>query len=640
VEHLVIGTAGHVDHGKTSLVHRLTGVMTDRLPEEQRRGITIELGFAPWRLSDDVLISVIDAPGHRRLVHHMIAGAAGIDLVLLVVAADEGVMPQTREHMAACRLLGVRRAVVAITKVDRVDDDLAELAAAEALELLEAHGIVAEAVLCSAKTGTGIAELTSAVLRAVGVADAKRERQQRVRLSVDRVFTVHGSGTVVTGTLVEGELKTGVPLRVLGATRELSASARGLHVHGENRARAAAPTRLAINLGGVSVQDLERGDVITDDPHAVPTRMLDVWMQALEPVKRGSDASLFIGTSRTTARIQPVDMTDVLVEGGLARLRLTAPIVALGGDRFVLRGARVDGPAGAVIGGGLVLDAHPAPTIRAGKRAAVLDAIHRGDADAAVLLLAAERSPRPLAAAELESRFSLTGPALAKAAARLSQEGKLVALADGWADLGALATLRAHALAAVAEHHKSAPLDPGMRRETLRAALAELAGPRMAATVLEELTHAGGELVAVDDIVRLPSFGGAEAGSSAAAALEQARALLREAALQGVTENALKEALGAAAPRTPGADVKLVRAVTAKLSRENEALQTGGLWFDARVVAELQAKIVAHLAAQGRLTIQDFKAMTDLGRKQAIPLLEHFDRLKITKRDGSDRVKG
>jgi selenocysteine-specific elongation factor len=563
----------------------------------------------------------------------MIAGAAGIDLVLLVVAADEGVMPQTREHMAACRLLGVRRAVVAITKVDRVDADLAELAAAEALELLEQHGIAAEAVMCSAKTGVGIDELSQAVLRAVGIADAKRERQRRVRLSVDRVFTVHGSGTVVTGTLVEGELKTGVPLRVLGATRELTASARGLHVHGETRSRAAAPTRLAINLGGVAVQDLERGDVITDDPHALPTRMIDVWMQALEPLKRGSDASLFIGTARTTARIQPADKTDVLAEGGLARLRLTAPIVALGGDRFVLRGARVDGPAGAVIGGGVVLDAHPPANARAAKRVALLDAIHRGDAAAAILALAAEKSPRPITAAELESRFSLGARQLAAAAGELAASGKLVALADGgWADNDALASLVRHAVVTVGAHHKSAPLDPGMKRETLRAELVALAGPRMAATALEELTRAGGALVAADDVVRLPSFQGAEAGSEAAAKLGQARQALLAAALQGLSENALREALAT--------DVKQVRAVTAKLSRDGEALHTGGLWFDKRAIDELEKKVVAHLAQHGRLTIQEFKTMTDLGRKQTIPLLEHFDRLKITKRDGSDRVKG
>ena len=419
----MIGTAGHVDHGKTTLVHKLTGVMTDRLPEEQKRGITIELGFAPWQINDDVMVSVIDAPGHRKLVHHMIAGATGIDLVLLVVAADEGVMPQTREHIAACKLLGVKRAVVAVTKADRVDEELGELAAAEAQELLEENGIQAEAVLCSGKTGMGIERIREAMLEAIEASDIAHDRTRRVRLSVDRVFTVHGSGTVVTGTLVEGELRTGMPLRILGADRELPTSARGLQVHGESRTEAAAPLRLAINLGGVAVQDIQRGDVITDDTHALPTRVIDVWMQALEPVKRGAEASIFIGTARSTARIQPVDRTDVLEEGGLARLRLTAPIVCLGGDRFVLRGARVDGPAGAVIGGGVVLDAHPPRTIRAAKRAVLLGALNDEDAQGGDACAGARGEP----ALDHEQRVGVSFLRVARTA-----RGGSRGVGDGW----------------------------------------------------------------------------------------------------------------------------------------------------------------------------------------------------------------
>jgi selenocysteine-specific elongation factor len=306
VRHVVVGTAGHVDHGKTSLVHALTGVQTDRLPEEQRRGITIELGFAPWRIADGVLVSVIDVPGHRRLVHTMIAGASGIDMVLLVVAADEGVMPQTREHVAACKLLDVKRAVVAVTKIDRVERDLAELAAEEAVSLLADHGIEAEAVLCSSRSGEGLEAVRAAVLAAIERGAARPERKRRVRLSVDRVFSVHGSGTVITGTLVEGELAVGAALRVLGPARDTTASARGLHVHGEARDRAAAPTRLAINLGGLTVEDVQRGDVVTDDGHVSPTRTIDAWIDAIEPLERGVEASIYVGTARSGAKVQPV----------------------------------------------------------------------------------------------------------------------------------------------------------------------------------------------------------------------------------------------------------------------------------------------------------------------------------------------
>ena len=631
MQHLVIGTAGHVDHGKTTLVHKLTGVMTDRLPEEQRRGITIELGFAPWRISDDVMVSVIDAPGHRKLVHHMIAGATGIDLVLLVVASDEGVMPQTREHIAACKLLGVKRAVVALTKADRVDQELGELAAAEALELLEERGIQAEAVLCSGKTGMGIDDVRQAMLKAIGETEIS-DRERRVRLSVDRVFTVHGSGTVITGTLVEGNLKTGMPLRVLGAERELETSARGLQVHGETRAHVAAPTRLAINLGGVSVQDIQRGDVITDDRHAMPSRVIDVWMQALEPLKRGAEASIFVGTARSTARIQPVDRTDVLDVGGLARLRLKAPLVCIGGDRFVLRGARVDGPSGAVIGGGVILDAHPPRTVRAAKRAQLLEALNAEEPTGVMLALAKESSPRPVDAKSLASRFSLTQTRLVDAAEQLVADGKIIIASKGaWAVADVIDELAAHAVTLVDAHHKSAPLEPGMKLQTLREQITAIAGAQVTAKVIDLCTGAANKLVLADDVVHLPTFRGVDKGSAAGEALDRAQHLLRDSALNGMTEHAFKEAVG---------DAKLVRAITAKLTRDGDAITSGGLWFAAKAIQDLKSKVSAHFQSESRLTIQQFKTMTGLGRKQTIPLLEYFDRESVTRRDGSDRVKG
>ena len=628
MRHVVIETAGHVDHGKTSLVHALTGVMTDRLPEEQRRGITIELGFAPWQIADDLLVSIIDAPGHRKLVHHMIAGASGIDIVLLVVAADEGVMPQTREHIAACKLLGVRRAVVAITKIDRADRELGELAAEEAMGLLEEHGIAAEAVLCSGKTGEGIEDVRAKMVEAIETAGLGHDRSGRIRLSVDRVFTVKGSGTVVTGTLVSGELTLGAQLRILGAERELSASARALHVHGETRDRAAAPTRLAINLGGVSLQDVHRGDVITDDAHALPSRVLDVWLQALEPMKRGSEASIFIGTAHSTAKVQPVGHTDVVEEGGLARLRLRTPLVTLGGDRFVLRGARVDGPAGAVIGGGVVLDTQPPRRVRAAKRDTLLTALHDGNARAAIQALTQEHAPRPLLRKNLPSRFSVADSALITAAETLAGEDVLIAVGTtGWVTADAVGALQDRALTLVSEHHKAHPLDPGLKLQTLRAQLTELAGAEVTESVIDALSKAG-KLVIDGDSARLKSFKG---DSASAKVVDQATQALDRAALNGMSENAMNEALDA--------DPKLVKALLAKLIRDEVAIKTADLWFAKSAVDALQRKVVLHLEAEEKLSIAQFKEMTGLGRKQSIPLLEHFDRNKVTKRDGSDRVK-
>src|SRR5579871_5920467 len=257
----VIGTAGHVDHGKTTLVRALTGVDTDRLPEEKQRGISIELGFAPLELEGGLRASVVDVPGHRRLVRTMIAGASGIELVMLVVAADEGVMPQTREHVAVCELLGIDRAVVVVNKADAVEPELAQLAGEEARALLgDRWG--AEVVTCSARTGEGIDRVRAALAGALRALPSPAKREH-ARLGVDRVFTVKGAGTVVTGTLVGGRVAAGDPLFVVGARGKRDTVARALHVHDAAVDRAEAPTRLAVNVAGVALEDVHRGDAVT-----------------------------------------------------------------------------------------------------------------------------------------------------------------------------------------------------------------------------------------------------------------------------------------------------------------------------------------------------------------------------------------
>ena len=634
MRHVVVGTAGHVDHGKTPLVHALTDVQTDRLPEEQRRGITIELGFAPWKIDEGTIVSIIDAPGHRRLVHTMIAGASGIDIVLLVVAADEGVMPQTREHIAACRLLGVKRAVIAVTKVDRVDEELAELAGEEARELLDAEGIASEVVPCSAKARSGLAELRAAVLQAIQQTET-RVLGRHLRLAVDRVFSVHGSGTVVTGTLIDGLVRVGQSLRVLDPATEHATSARGLHVHGETTNEVQAPTRLAINLSALTTEQVHRGSIITDDPHVTPTGVVDVWLDTPEPPKRGVDASMFVGTSRSVAKIQPLENAEE--NGGtLARLRLAPPLVVFGGDRFVLRGAQVDGPAGAVIGGGVVLDAHPPRRGRASKRAPLLRALRANDATAALLALVDEQAPRSLARHVFPSRFSIGGHALEQAADRGVEGEQLEAVSAGHLMTPkAFEQLKLKACALVEGHHEAAPLDPGMRLQTLREQLASIAGPEAseaAVARLSDTSSSDSALLLEEDTVRTRGFRGVAGDPKAAAALASTKKLFSTAALAGMRENAVITEVDC--------DSKMARALLAFLVRDGNIVKSGDLWFDASAVKALQAKVVAHLDANGELNVRDFKELTGLGRKQAIPLLEHFDREKVTRRQGDVRVRG
>lgn len=653
----VLGTAGHVDHGKTTLVRALTGVDTDRLPEEKKRGITIELGFAPWSLGDGLEVSLIDVPGHRRFVHAMIAGAIGIEVVLLVVAADEGVMPQTREHVAACELLGITRAVVAVTKLDRVGEDLAKLAGEEAMELL-AGRFEAEAVACSARTGEGIEAVREAVRRALRKLGPPRP-SARARLSVDRVFSVKGAGTVVTGTLVEGKIAVGAPLFLAGGEGTLVTAARGLHVHDRAVTIAEAPTRLAVNVAGLALEAVHRGDVLTDDKTARATRVIDVALRGSAVIRRGMAASVHVGTARSPARVAPIgephepapaEATPARAQNKKAsapppavetirfvRLRLGEPIVVLGGDRFVLRGSDVDGPAGAVIGGGVVLDVDPPLRRPREKRRAALLALSEGDPASVMRALVDEAAPRPLARDALGSRFPIAAEALRKIAESLSHKGEIAAIkGHGWITIARLSDLATTARRLVAEHHKKAPLDRGLPLETLRQKLAETSGAeaaeeaiRIAASRPLGLKTEG--IVVEGDVARLASFGGAPVSGAAGDALDAAARLLRDAALRGVSEFAVKEATQAA-PRE-------VKAILAKLVRDNHAVHTGELWFWRASFDELKLRVVAHLAGAPRLTIADFKAISGLGRKQAIVLLEQLDREGVTRRDGDDRLR-
>lgn len=627
----VVGTAGHVDHGKTTLVRALTGVDTDRLPEEKRRGITIELGFAPWDLGDGTRVSVVDVPGHRRLVHTMIAGAIGMELVLLVVAADEGVMPQTREHVAACELLGLRRAVVAVTKLDRVGAEVAKLAGEEALELL-GDRFDAEVVACSARTGEGVAAVRDAVRRALSSLPAPAA-SSRARLSVDRAFSVKGSGTVVTGTLVEGSIEVGAGLFVVGAGGAKATAARGLHVHDAAVTRADAPTRLALNLASLPLEAVARGDVVTTDGDVAPTRSIDVVVRSAQPLKPGVNASLYVGTARTTVRVDPVGS-----DTRLARLRMSKPIVVIGADRFVLRGSDVEGPAGAVIGGGTVLDAHPPRHRPRAKRRASLEALEQGDARAALAALVAESAPRPLSLDGAGARFSLPAPALVRAGDELVKKGDLARMKSGALALrGTIAELARAAQRFTLAHHETAPLDRGLPLETLRRRLSATAGAEAAEEAIRLAAapkgpKQGEPIVVEGDVVRAASFVAGRASADSGGVVGVAARAIEDMGLRGITEFAFQEATRCGA--------KEVKPLLAKLVRDAVAIHAGELWFSRTAVDALRAQVAAHLAQSGKLTIADFKTLSGLGRRQAIPLLEYFDREGVTRRAGDDRVAG
>jgi selenocysteine-specific elongation factor len=482
---LTVGTAGHIDHGKTWLVRALTGKDTDRLPEEQARGISIDLGYAPLELPDGRRLSLIDVPGHERFVRNMVAGATGIDLFLLVIDAAEGTRPQTLEHLAILRLLGIERGVVAVTKSDSVDEETLELALAEAAEVVPE----AEAVAVSAQTGAGLDELRAALGRAADGA----ERPAAVggtRLYIDRIFSLRGIGTVVTGTLWSGTIGEGDELRV--EPSGLDVRVRSVQVHDRPVERAEAGQRVAVNLPGIERAQLSRGDALVEPGFYPVTYRLDVKLDELEEVPAA--VTVHLGTADVPARI--------VRAGAYAQLRLERPVVAARGDRVVLR-------ARTTVGGGRVLD--PAPPRRLDpERLRLLDG-----ADASTILRALVHGP--VTGPELQAHGLLAPDELARGLATLESAG------DHWFSRAWLDDLRARVRARLGERAAASPIDPGVplaellpaepwapavanllgverrgAKAYLPGATAQL-GERAAAAERLEAELAGGDAVKVDD---------------------------------------------------------------------------------------------------------------------------------------------
>jgi selenocysteine-specific elongation factor len=641
----VIGTAGHIDHGKTSLVRALTGIDTDRLKEEKERGITIELGFAHLTLPTGETVGVVDVPGHERFVRTMVAGAVGIVVVVLVVAADEGVMPQTREHLDICGLLGIARGVVALTKSDLVDGELRELAAADVAETLRGTFLEGAPILpVSAKTGEGLDALKSAIAAALREVPGK-DPEALVRLPIDRVFSMKGFGTVVTGTLWAGRIKPGDDLVALpslpgGAPGKV----RGVQVHGAAVDEAHAGNRTAINLTQ-SKEQLARGQVLVRPGELEAGRLVDVRLRWLatskRALKRRARLLVHAGTAQTLATLSLLDAHELEPgHAGLAQLALDEPMVLLPGDRFILRGFALQRHHGTTVGGGVVLRTLGArlrrgtpealTALRDNERAATVNN-GAGDVDARVRLEVARAGEAGLARAALQMRLPFTPRAVDAALAKLSAARAIVRYdKERGAVIGeaALASLAERAAAAVAAFHAAQPLLPGMPREELRAKVTS--DGKLLHLVLETLAQKGA-LVADRDTVRLPSHDPARQKAQAGLAplAERTLALYAQAALQPPRPVEAAASLGVD-PRELGPVVDL-------LVRGGSLVRMKDLIFHAPAVDALRDKLVAHLKAHTQISPQEWKDLVGASRKFTIPLAEHFDNEKLTMRVGEVR---
>ena len=628
-KHVVVGTAGHIDHGKTSLVKALTGIDTDRLPEEKARGITIDLGFAFLEEPGGLTIEIVDVPGHERFVKNMLAGVGGIDLAMLVIAADEGVMPQTREHLAICSLLHIKAGLIALTKADMVEPDWLELVREDVAGAVRDTFLGGAPILpVSAKTGQGLDELRAA-LRTLAQSVPQRGTDQLPRLPIDRVFTVRGFGTVVTGTLTAGAL--GVDDRVEVFPRKTEAKIRGLQTHGHPVTSARAGQRTAVNLQGLERAAIDRGDVVGLPGTLVPSMLVDGTLELLKdaarPLRSRARVRFHVGTSEIMARAILLDRTELAPgEESFARFRLEGQLVARPGDRFVVRSYS---PV-VTIGGGTLLDVDPPRFKRRGPAlVAHLTLLETGDPEAVLEEHVRHVGAAGVRLATLAGRVPF-GPAQLKGLLdALQAAGRVIAVERDWfihpESFARLSTLVLDTLTAF---HHAGPLKPGMSREELRSR-AGGADERVFAFLLSAL-GADGTVKTERDKVRLASHEVRLSPDQQRIVDRLEDDFLRAEAAPPSAEEALgRTGLGGDEEH----ELFQVLVQAGKLVRVKESL-----FFHARALDTIQTKLVALLRERKEIGPADIKDLLGISRKYAIPLLEFFDQRRVTARVGERRI--
>ena len=639
----VIGTAGHVDHGKSTLVHALTGIDPDRLKEEKEREMTIDLGFAWLRLPSGQEVSIVDVPGHEDFIRNMLAGVGGIDLALFVVAADEGVMPQTREHLAILDLLQVQGGVVALTKSDLVEDpEWLEMVQEEVREEL-AGSVLQEAkiVPVSARTRQGLSELLAELDRLLQLPISRRETG-RARLPIDRVFSMAGFGTVVTGTLIDGRLRIGQEVEILPLSSArsrpppLKARIRGLQMHKTKVELAIPPSRVAVNLTGVSTEQLHRGDVLTIPGWLHPTAQLDARLRLLKdaprPLAHDSTVDFFTGTAQCQARVRILDRKELAPgEDGWVQLVLSAQVSVIKGDRFIIRQASPS----LTLGGGSVVDPYPQRRYRRFRPEVIqrLELLARGTPEE-VLLQELERE-QPCEAATLVAHSTLGASVAAQTLRSLLHDGQVVVLAlTSSADLDAVPGTTKYVMSTggwesllermtslLREYHQRYPLRAGMSREELKSRL------RLPAHSFNEAVAkaaAQGVLSETEAIVSL-------AGHRVVFSSQQERSITE--LLRAFQRNPYSPPSLAESEAIVGAEVLAALIEQGKLVRVSEAVL-----FSAEAYQKMTQDVVNHLQREGRITLAQVRDMFNTSRKYAQALLEHLDDKRVTRRVGDERV--
>lgn len=630
---IVLGTAGHVDHGKTSLVKALTGTDTDRLKEEKARGITIELGFAYLDLPCGHRLGIVDVPGHEKFVRNMVAGATGIDILAFVIAADEGIMPQTREHFEICRLLGVKQGIIVITKKDMVEPDWLEMVEEEVRDYFADSFLDGAPLLeVSSVTGEGIDEVAAELDRIVAAGDFS-EAFGPFRLPVDRIFTIKGFGAVVTGTSLSGRISLGDDITIYPGL--LNGRIRGIQVHARDVEEVEAGHRTAINIQGVDKELISRGDIVATPGSLAPSYIMDaefVYLSANEKrLKNRTRVRIHLGTAEIMGRIVLLD--DDEIEPGAtvnAQLLFEEPACAWPNDHYVIRSYS---PV-FTIGGGRILNGRAVKKKRfRATNGQIFEKYHGGSESELILLHLEEAGPAGLNGDELAVQMGLFGKKLKKAlAGPISSRQVVVVDSDRqWLLASTIfASLQDRLCESVSCYHQENPLKPGMPLEELRSQLTMVTDHKLFSFLINDLVKKD-RLQQDESLVMIPGhevFLGTDSGELR----DRIELLYRDAGLNVPTVKALLASLN----DNPAATVKEVlevmvrERVVSKISED--------LYFHSEVLGGLQERLIAHIRENGEIDAQGFKGLTGLSRKFSIPLLEYFDREKVTLRIGDQRI--
>jgi len=631
--HAIIGTAGHIDHGKTALIKALTGQDTDRLKEEKERGISIDLGFAYLTLPDGTRTGIVDVPGHERFIRNMLAGAHGIDLVLFTVAADDGVMPQTEEHLDILHLLGTLRGIFVITKADLADAARIRDVHDEIELLAEGTRLAgAPVVEVSSMTGAGLDELRAEIVRQLDGFQARRATGV-FRLPLDRAFVIKGHGIVVTGTAMGAEVRVGDKLRVLPSGSEVRV--RSIQVHSDSVESAGLCQRVAINLTGAEKLNLGRGDMLTDERIDSASARFDAWLEirpaAKRALKNNTRVRLFIGTAETVARAIVLDEAGAIApkSAAFAQLVTEDPVVALSGDRFVIR----DETNSRTLGGGIVLNPlgrrvrKPVETYRANLR--MLKDSSGADAIEALIDL-----QEAFAIGAMRIAILMNIPS-AEADAALGEASRFVKLSVG--DEEAYTTrarwdaLKRFVLDALTKHHKTEPLSPGLEMEAMRTRLPYEIGARAFRPIIDRISHES-EIVREESVLRLKSHR-VQLGGDAETLGARIEGALASARFQPPDLKQLAEALNISANQ-----LSRIRTVLVAMEREARVVKIAtDLYFSRAAAEEARNHLVQYLKAHNEITAATFRDLLGASRKFAIALLDHFDHIGVTTRVGDHR---